>query len=209
MKSPNGKVINTYYTSWATYGRNHQVADLGDMIAAGVTDVSYAFFNLKESSPGIWTIVSGDEWADFQQTFPGSGKRSVGPPDNWADSDAKKAGNFGQLQKLKASESQFNLHLSIGGWTWSKNFSLAVRTDASRQAFSDSIIQFFKAYPFFNGVDFDWEYLSEDGKNYGNDGNITHLDDGKNFREFLKLLRGKMNSNGYSNYIIGMCCCSS
>jgi chitinase len=204
MRSSNGKVINVYYTSWANYGRNHQVADLGDMINAGVTDVSYAFFDLKQSGAG-WVIASGDEWADFQQTFPGSGKRAVNPPDNWEDSDAKRAGNFGQFKKLKGTSAEFNLHLSVGGWTWSKNFSLAVRTPQSRDILSDSIISFFRAYPFFNGVDFDWEYVSEDGKNYGNDGNIVDPQDGNNFREFLKLLRSKMQSNGFGSYIIGMC----
>jgi chitinase len=56
------------------------------------------------------------------------GKASVGPADTWEDSSVNKAGNFGQLKKLKEAGKKFNLHLSVGGWTWSKNFSLAVRT---------------------------------------------------------------------------------
>lgn len=87
---------------------------------------------------------------------------------------------------MKEAGKQFNLHLSVGGWTWSKNFSLAVRTQESRTILISSIIQFFKTFPFFNGVDFDWEYVSNDGKNYGNEGNIAHPDDSKNFQLFLK-----------------------
>ena len=206
MKSSNGKSLNLYYTSWATYGRDHQVADLAKLIEAGATDVSYSFFNLKQEGNG-WVIVSGDEWAEFQKVFPGqTNLRSVGSPDNWDDSSSNRAGNFGQLRKLKESGAQFNLHLSIGGWTWSKNFSLAVRTAESRQTLLNSIISFLKKYPMFNGVDFDWEYLSTDGKNYGNDGNIVHPDDGKNFRDFLVLLRQALVQNGMGSYIVGMCC---
>ena len=196
MKSPNGKHLNTYHTSWANYGRNVQVIpDLQKQIQAGVTDVSYAFFDLKQNGDN-WFIASGDEWAEFQKTYPG---------DTWDMSDSKKAGNFGQLNKLKQQGEQFNLHMSVGGWTWSKNFSLAVRTEQARQSLSDSIIKFFKDYPFFNGIDFDWEYVSNDGKNYGNEGNIVHPDDSKNFQAFLKMLRSKMQQNSFGNYIIGMC----
>ncbi|KAI3631898.1 hypothetical protein MIR68_010067, partial [Amoeboaphelidium protococcarum] len=199
-----GKVINVYHTSWSNYGRNFQVADLGKQIDAGVSDVSYAFFNLVQEANG-WIIKSGDEWAEFQKTYGTDGKASVGKPDTWEDSSANNAGNFGQLRKLKEAGKQFNLHLSVGGWTWSKNFSLAVRTQESRTMLIGSIIQFFKAYTFFNGVDFDWEYLSNDGKNYGNEGNIAHPDDCDNFQLFLKQLRTEMQSNGFGSYIIGMC----
>lgn len=70
--------------------------------------------------------------------------------------------------------------------------------------FSNSIVDFLKKYPFFDGVDFDWEYLSTDGKNYGNDGNVVDARDGENFRLFLILLRNKLNLLG-KNYLVGMC----
>jgi len=200
MKSPNGKVLNLYHTSWSNYGRNFQISDLAQQIEAGATDVSYAFFNLKQEGNG-WVIFSADSWAEFEKTY----SSGIQPPDTWEDSSAKKAGNFGQLRKLKNSGAQFNLHLSIGGWTWSKNFSLAVRTAESREMLANSIITFFQNYSFFNGVDFDWEYLSNDNQNYGLDGNVVHPDDCKNFKSFLTLLRGKMNSSGFSSYLIGMC----
>jgi chitinase len=199
------KSLNVYHTSWATYGRNFQVADLAEQIKAGVTDVSYAFFNVKQQGNG-WVIVSGDEWSDFQQPLPGSKNLTyIAPPDNWEDSDKKRAGNFGQLRKLKESGVNFNLHLSLFGWTWSKNASLVMRTAESREIFANSIIDFFKAYPVFNGIDFDWEYVSTDGVNHGNEGNAVHPSDGANFRDFLVLLRSKMQANGFGNHLIGMC----
>lgn len=195
MKSENGKVINAYYTSWANYGRKHTVKKLGELIKAGVTDVSYAFFNLVQEGQG-WVIKSGDEWADYQNTF---------GTDTWENSEAKIAGNFGQFKMLKEQGYEFNLHLSVGGWTWSKNFSNAVATEVSRQMFSESVITLFKKFPVFTGIDFDWEYLSSDGVNYGNEGNVVSKDDPENYIKFLKLMRNKLQANGMGDYIIGQC----
>lgn len=47
--------------------------------------------------------------------------------------------------------------ISIGGWTWSKNFSAAAATEASRQAFVSSCVDFMNTYG-FDGIDIDWEY---------------------------------------------------
>jgi len=46
-----------YHTNWANYGRNFQVKDIP---IQGVTDIAYAFFNLRDAGNGNWEIVSGD-----------------------------------------------------------------------------------------------------------------------------------------------------
>jgi chitinase len=190
------KKLILYVCSWACYQRDHQITDVAKLIKVGATDISYAFFNLIQQGAG-WVIKSGDEWADFQKTHP----NGIAPPDTWTDSESKQAGNFGQLRKLKASGVAFSLQLSVGGWTWSKNFSPAVATNESRQILADSCVQFFKDYPFFDGIDFDWEYLSNDGKNYGNDGNLASPQDSINFKTFILLLRQKLSDNGFSKKI--------
>jgi len=48
-----------YHTNWANYGRNFQVKDLQPSIA-GITDIAYAFFNIKDSGNGNYVIESGD-----------------------------------------------------------------------------------------------------------------------------------------------------
>jgi chitinase len=95
--------------------------------------------------------------------------------------------------------------LSIGGWSWSKNFSLAVRTAMSRESLANSIVELFDEWPCFSGVSIDWEYLSNDGVNYGNEGNIAHKDDSENFAKFVELLRGIFNRKGWTHYTIAMC----
>ena len=194
------KVINLYHTSWATYARDFQITDLMNQIKNGATDVSYSFFNLNKKENGDWEIKSGDEWSDFQKTFRGSNL----PDDNWEDSDQKRAGNLGQLRKLKAIY-DYKLHLSIGGWTWSKNFSLAMKTRSSRQSLVQSIIDFLETYPFFDGVDFDWEYLTDNGVNHGNAGNNVDPKDAENFIEFIYELRARLIEKGRNGFILGMC----
>src|SRR5579871_25787 len=46
-----------YHTNWANYGRDFQVKDIP---LDGITDIAYAFFNLKDAGNGRWVIVSGD-----------------------------------------------------------------------------------------------------------------------------------------------------
>ena len=96
--------------------------------------------------------------------------------------------------------------LSVGGWTWSRNFSLAVRTSSSRESLAQSIVALFRQWPVFSGVSIDWEYLSNNGVNYGNDGNSVDASDSANFVEFVKRLRDLFNQQGWTGHTIAMCC---
>ena len=179
---PKGKRAIYYHTSWSNYGRNFQVKDLP---IDYITDVAYAFFNVGTDGK----VFSGDAWADFDNPLIGKG---VEPQNNW-ESPKDCLGNLGQFNKLRKQGKKFNFTLSVGGWTWSANFSDAVSTAAGRETMVNSILDLFKAWPgLFNGVSLDWEYLSNDGKNYGNAGNKARPEDADNFIELLKLLRSKL-----------------
>ena len=52
-------------------------------------------------------------------------------------------GNFNQLKKLKARHPQLKVFISLGGWTWSKNFSRFSMTAASRQTLVASCIDLY------------------------------------------------------------------
>jgi len=192
--TPTGKKAIYYHTNWSTYGRNFQVKDIPEC----VTDIAYAFWNVNPDG----TIVTGDSWADTDKRFTSGG---VEPQDTWNDTTGM-FGNFGQFKKLLDSGRKMNITLSLGGWTWSKNFSPAVSTAATRTTFVSEIINTFKKYPIFNGVSLDWEYVSNDGINYGNVGNIATAQDSDNFTLFLKQLRNAFNTNSMNNYTISMCC---
>jgi chitinase len=180
-ETPTGKHVVVYETNWSIYGRGYFVKDIP---IDAISDVAYAFFNLGPDGK----IFSGDAWADFDQPFVGKGVE----PQNRYDPVPQKTdlGLLGQYKKLQTAGKKFNLSLSIGGWSWSKNFSDAVSTPATRQNFANSILAFLQQWPgLFNSISLDWEYLSDNGVNYGDAGNKARPEDGANFVLFLRLLR--------------------
>ncbi|KAG1815525.1 glycoside hydrolase family 18 protein [Suillus subaureus] len=77
--------------------------------------------------------------------------------------------------------------LSIGGWTGSHYFSLAVSTPANRNTFVSNILAAYNQYN-IDGIDIDWEYPGQSGRQ----GNTESPSDEDNMLEFLKLLRLKL-----------------
>lgn len=190
-----GKRSMYYHTNWSMYGRDFQVSD----IPSCVTDLVYAFWNVDASG----NVTTTDSWSDTDKRF--TSGRFVTPADSWNDASGL-FGNFGQFQKLRNSGRQINISLAIGGWTLSSNFSNAMSTEISRSNIITGILTTFNKFPIFSGVTIDWEYVSNDGVNYGNSGNVCHPADSDNFILFLKELRTAFNSNGMTNNTIAMCC---
>jgi chitinase len=170
-----GKAIY-YHTNWATYGRDFQIHDLAD----DINEVAYAFCNIQPDG----TVILGDPYADIEKRFTSEG---VQPLDQWSGPEDSFYGNFNQIRKLQLTR-DLKVSLSIGGWTWSRNFSAMVRPENIHRALQ-SIASIVTKYPIFSGVNIDWEYVSDDGINYGNSGNLTSPQDAANCLEFLKRLK--------------------
>ncbi|MDR6227186.1 glycosyl hydrolase family 18 protein [Desmospora profundinema] len=162
--------IIAYYPGWATYDRNYQVTDID---ASKVTHINYAFANIANGE-----IVVGDTYADTDKFFPG---------DCWEP--GCKRGNFNQLNKLKQRHPHLKTLISVGGWTWSGNFSDAALTDASRTKFANSAVRFVREWG-FDGVDLDWEYPVSGGLHPG------RPEDKRNFTLLLQKVREKLNEAG-------------
>ena len=177
-----GKRAIYYFITWGIYTRLFYPAD----IQAEVVDIYHAFWKVDTNG----TISSTDSYADLEKRFTGGDTNSVTPLDSWNDSPPLPYyGIFGQYKKLKDAGKLINFTLSIGGWTLSNTFSTAVSTEEKRTTFVNSIIDTFKKYDFFTGIDFDWEYLTNNGINYGLEGNIVSKNDDVNFADFLTKLR--------------------
>lgn len=172
----NQKKYAVYFVSWGVYQRGYYVSSIP---IDYVQEILYGFASLQIGSSRQYEVVLGDPYADTQMQFNTGGY-------------APFAGNFGEFYKLKAKGKKFNLILSIGGWTSSGHFSDAVLTSQSRDAFTTSIVNLLVKYPIFSGVNFDWEYMSNDGKNWGNSGNAARVGDGDRFVQMLQLLRAKL-----------------
>lgn len=96
--------------------------------------------------------------------------------------------NFKKLNELKKVNPNLKILISVGGWSWSKNFSDAVLTQESREKFANSAVLFVQKHH-IDGVDLDWEYPGLPG-----DGNVYRPEDKENFTAILKLIRAKFDS---------------
>ncbi len=98
--------------------------------------------------------------------------------------------NFRLLNDLKKVNKDLKIMISLGGWTWSKNFSDAVLTDTSNRNFSQSAVDIVAKYN-LDGVDIDWEYPGMIG-----DSNVFRPEDKQNYTILFKNLREQLDSLG-------------
>lgn len=158
-----------YFTSWSGYQR---AAKVGDINPSLLTHINFAFAEL--SADGAITV--GDPWIDTQKPY---------GDDTW---ETELKGHFGQLIKLKQQHPNIKTLISVGGWTWSKNFSDVAASDTLRKACARSAVEFVVKYG-FDGVDFDWEYPVQGGDN------IPHrASDGNNYILLLKEIRNALDA---------------
>jgi len=101
-----------------------------------------------------------------------------------------------KLNALKRINPKLKILISVGGWSWSKNFSDAVLTKNTRQIFANSAIDFMVKHQ-IDGIDLDWEYPGQRG-----DGNIFRVEDKENFTAILKLIRCKLDSLEPNKYLL-------
>lgn len=94
--------------------------------------------------------------------------------------------NFRTLNLLKQQNPALKILISIGGWTWSKNFSDAVLTDTGRRAFALSSVDIVRKYQ-LDGVDIDWEYPGMVG-----DGNKFRPEDKQNYTLMFQAIREEL-----------------
>lgn len=92
------------------------------------------------------------------------------------------------LQGLKMHNPALKILVSVGGWTWSTHFSEVALTEASRERFAISAVDFLKKYN-LDGIDLDWEYPNQIGA-----GNPYRPEDVENFTLLLKAVRLKLDA---------------
>jgi len=101
----------------------------------------------------------------------------------WLHNEKTDTVNFRKLNELKKINPDLKILISVGGWTWSKNFSDAVFTDTSTRAFSQSAVDIVAKHN-LDGVDIDWEYPGMKGDN-----NKFRPEDRKGYTNMFKQLR--------------------
>ncbi len=101
--------------------------------------------------------------------------------------------NFRKLNALKKINPALKILISIGGWSWSENFSDAVLTDTARKAFAKSAVDIMHRFK-LDGVDIDWEYPAIPGEA----GNIYRPEDKENFTLMFRDVRRELDSLTHS-----------
>lgn len=214
-----------YFDQWGIYGNAYYPSTVATSGAASqLTTIIYDFENIDPTNLTCFETIkasdstnesdpnagdnAGDAFADYQKSY--TSDISVdGTADAWSQPIK---GNFNQLRELKAKYPNLKILLSIGGWTYSKYFSDAAATTASRQKFVSSCITMFlkgnlptgisgdasggpaSAAGIFDGFDIDWEYpgtLGHVGNHYG-------AQDTANYTALLQEFRTELDSYGAS-----------
>lgn len=93
---------------------------------------------------------------------------------------------------LRKSKPDLKVIISVGGWT-ADGFSDAALTDASRQVFAASAVEFVRKYS-LDGVDIDWEYPGQ-----GIAGIRYRAEDRQNFTRLLLALRTSLDMASRQN----------
>ncbi|MGW0899125.1 glycoside hydrolase family 18 protein, partial [Streptomyces goshikiensis] len=217
-----GGVRIAYYDQWSVYGNAFYPKHLDTRGIAGKLDViNYSFGNIHPTNLTCFEANkaagddnnpnagdgAGDSYADYQKSF-GAADSVSGVADKW---DQPIVGVFNQFKQLKAKYPHLKINISIGGWTYSKYFSDAAKTDASRKKLVSSCIdQYIKgnlpveggfggagtAAGIFDGIDIDWEYPGSAG---GHLGNHYAPEDKQNFTLLLKEFREQLDAYGAAN----------
>ncbi len=189
-------------------------------VADQLTFINYAFGNIyaknggyecdmvtkletgNDSPPPADAGTGGDAFADYQR----QPARTVdGKTIAW---DAPLTGNFAQLKLLKAAHPKLKVFISLGGWTWSKYFSAAAKTDALRKQLVRSCVKQFiagdlplqdgrggagAAKGVFDGIDIDWEYPGGGGQPYNT---VDAANDKHNFTLLMAEFRAQLDAQG-------------
>jgi chitinase len=106
----------------------------------------------------------------------------------WLHNEATDTVNLRKLSELKKINPVLKILISIGGWTWSKNFSDATLTDTSTRNFALSAVAIVAKYN-LDGIDIDWEYPGMIGDN-----NVYRPEDKQHYTTLFKELREGLDS---------------
>src|SRR5678815_4219691 len=106
----------------------------------------------------------------------------------WLHNEITDTVNLRKLSELKKINPALKILISIGGWTWSKNFSDATLTDTSTRNFALSAVDIVSKYN-LDGIDIDWEYPGMIG-----DSNIYRPEDKQHYTFLFKELRDGLDN---------------
>ena len=91
--------------------------------------------------------------------------------------------NFAKFRAIRDEHPNLKLMASVGGWSWSKNFSNMAADEITRRSFANSVVEFLRVYQ-LDGIDIDWEYPVEGGE----ESNSRRPEDKQNFTLMMSVV---------------------
>ncbi|OPA74242.1 glycoside hydrolase [Paenibacillus selenitireducens] len=175
--------IVTYYTSWSLSeeGRNYKPTDID---VNQVTHINYAFTDLCWQKIGTNGKDCKNVDLPLQNKYVFDGEMIIGDP----DFDLK---NLQSFAEIKQSHPKLKVLVSVGGWSWSRNFSNMAADEVTRHAFANSVVKFLRQYQ-LDGIDIDWEYPVEGGE----ESNSRGPQDKENFTLLMQTVREALDAAG-------------
>lgn len=131
-----GKRVVGYFVNWAVYNEYHQKQSPLDLPWDLMTHINYSFMQIENNK-----LETMDAWADT------TGELDYGAPSM-----------FLKVKQMKELYPDTKVLFSVGGWTRGDTFNEMVSNPANRKTFCDSVVEWLKKYPQFDGIDLDWEY---------------------------------------------------
>ncbi|MDR2547546.1 MAG: hypothetical protein LBC96_08630 [Lachnospiraceae bacterium] len=172
--------LNIYYANWSMNSKPFQMQQVRDLPWDRLSTINHSFWRINPSEDGTkFPIGSIDENADF-----GTGNC------------------FDQYEEMGSLFPDVDIVLAIGGWADSQHFSLMAATKEGRASFIESCLEFLVKYPFFTGIDIDWEYP---GPSRNHDGFSGSSDDYDNFTALMREMRLAFDEAGMNDRIITYC----
>ncbi|MYW03622.1 glycosyl hydrolase family 18 protein [Streptomyces sp. SID3343] len=216
-----------YFVQWGIYGRQYFVKNLDTSGSAAKLDViNYAFENIDPVNLTCMAGVTkgttanpqdpdqgtgaGDADADYARPMSAAQSVNGQADDGWG----KLRGNFNQIKQLKAKYPHLKVVVSLGGWTYSKFFSDAAATAASREKLVRSCVDIWikgnlpvyngaggpgTGAGVFDGIDIDWEWP---GSPDGHAGNHYNVNDKDNLTLLLAEFRKQLDATGGSHKLL-------
>lgn len=175
--------IVTYYALWAASatGRNFHPSDAD---VSKLTHINLAFSDLCWRGYGSNAAACLNQSLPLQQDYVYDGEMVVGDPS--ADPAL-----FAQWAAIRDANPHLKLLVSVGGWSWSNNFSNMASTEETRRAFANSVVEFLRLYK-LDGIDIDWEYPVEGGE----EDNSRSPADRDNFLLMARTVREALDAAG-------------
>lgn len=173
----------SYYTSWSLSetARNFTPEEID---VSQLTHINYAFADLCWKKFGSGPAECQNEELPLQADYVYDGEVIIGD----AEFDLR---NFASFEAIKEANPHLKLLVSVGGWSWSNNFSHVASTEITRRTMANSAVKFVREYG-LDGLDIDWEYPVEGGE----PDNSRSPEDKVNFTLLMKTIREAFDAAG-------------